>query len=256
MRIESIGLGQRELECRRILRSVLGERNEVNGISRILILPVPTTRDGKYVTGTDQSLDSIAIGDMTGTAVVGYGIPEALCESVIKNGAKVCDAKLDDHFEEENARLTALAALGYILLDVGLSPEDVTFGIAGWGRIGSKLGALLSFLGARVEVYTTSQDKRVELGRLGICTRGVDAPDLRGIDVLVNTAPAPLFKEGDTGIGEVARIYDLASGNYLYGIPRVTKLPSLPSKYYSISSGKRYAEYALMAAVGALEEIC
>jgi hypothetical protein len=256
MRIESIGLGQRELECQRILRLALGERDEVGGISRILILPVPTTRDGRYVSDTDVSLDSIALGDMSGTAIIGYSIPEELSEAAVRCGARVCDARLDDSFEEENARLTALAALGYILLDAGASPEDITFGVAGWGRIGSKLCALLSFLGARVEVFTTSKDKRVELGRLGIGTRELTPPDLCGIDVLINTAPARLFDECDKGMKELSKIYDLASGNYLYGIPRVAKLPSLPSKYYSISSGRRYAEYALRT-LGVLEdEIC
>ena len=246
MIIQSIGPGARELECEKILKERFEWREGTSDIDRVIILPLPSTRDGVTVCGTDTALMTVADGVRRGTLVVGYGIPDTVTERILAVGAAVCDAARDERFTEDNARLTAWAALGYMLLDAGIAPEDLSVGIVGWGRIGSQLGAQLAFLGARLTVYTTAKDKRIELGRLGIRTADtLSEADFRGIDVLINTAPARAIPADAPGVSEILKIYDLASGSFTDHIDGVIKLPSLPTRYYTKSAAKRYAEYVV-----------
>ena len=81
----------------------------------ILLLPIPTTKDGINVNGTDISLDSLTVGIDSSCAVAGYGIPAAFCERIRALGGEVYDALYDESFQQKNAELTALGALGELL---------------------------------------------------------------------------------------------------------------------------------------------
>jgi len=246
MNIITVTKGERELECGRVLRGALGGVPEIGGRRTVVVLPVPTSRDGVHLESDGRNLTDV-ISDYEGNAYyVGYGIPDPAAGLIAKRGGIICDASYDEDFLSENAELTARAMLGILLTDGGLDPSDTSYGIIGWGRIGSRLGALLLFLGASLTVFTTSEDKKLELGRLGIRTADPLCDGItEGLDVLINTAPSALVDGDETEGAGVGKIYDLASGNYLYGVPRVEKLPSLPAKYYPLSAARRYAEYAI-----------
>ena len=241
MSIETYGTGKRLMAAARILGEKFPNAN-------LILLPVPTSRDKKYVTGTDILLEDTLSCASEKSLVVGYELPDWYSELASACGARVLDLLCDGEYLYDNAYVTALGALGYILTTDTRTPEDLSFGVIGYGRIGSSLVRILLFLGARVKVYTSRMLTRLELGECGVnsCASAevcVGEKDFAGVDILINTAPknmADCFEEGRLPRG--MRVLELASGENFKGVSGVEFLPALPEKMYPESSGKTYAE--------------
>ena len=240
MNIETYGRGERLRLAASLLASL--------PVKHLTLLPVPSTKDGKFVLNTDIPLSDTLVGVGDGSVVCGYALPGSFSDEAKSLGATVIDLSLDEEYLKYNARLTALGAIGYILGSVKDSLDGMHFGVVGYGRIGSETVRLLLLLGAGVVVFTTRPEVRLMLGELGVDTadsgslcRG-DAV-LDGIDVIVNTAPTDIskaFGEGWNSTGK--RIIELASGENFLGVDGVERLPSLPEKCYPISAARAYAE--------------
>ena len=241
MKIENYGVGER---CAEVMRRLLVSeaRGEISkSISRIILLPIPTSRDKVHITGTDKLLSEAVSGACQSDAVFGYGIPKSVRAEMERAGALVFDVLECEDFQRENAYITALGTIGYILTEIKEIPSSLSFGIVGYGRIGKELIRLLLFLGARVRVYTSKELTRIELGECGVETSLTDYRskiDLDGIDVLINTAPTDLSSSFPLGACGV-RIIELASGNN-FGDTEVTRLMSIPDKMYPKSAGAAY----------------
>ena len=246
MKIENYGTGAR---CELVMRGLMDmeSRGELpSSVSRIILLPIPSSRDKVHVTGTDRLLSEVLSDTGRGDLLIGYGIPLSDVHDVESRGGMVYDAMLDEDFQQENARISALGALGYILTEMKRTPEDMHIGIVGYGRIGAELVRLLLFFGARVRVYTSREQTRRELGVCGIessfMERGAHIiPDTDGLDLIVNTAPTDLaatFGPGELPDG--VRLIELASGKNFEGVAGVEYLPSIPDRMYPISSGRIY----------------
>ena len=234
--------GERTGACKDFL---LGS-GELDGCKMLTILPIPSSRDGIFITGSDIPLATVIGGAGVGDTILGYGLCDELVASAKGAGAVVVDAAHDEEFLTENARLTALATLAYLLSDGVSPPDEKHIGIVGYGRIGRALLRLLLPLGVRVSVYTTRREVA-----LCLCESGVDAAfvsegdPLPHVDILVNTAPARIFEPDGVGAGCVL---ELASGDN-YPELDVTRLSALPARYYPESAGRAYA-MALLRAVG------
>lgn len=210
---------------------------------RLVFLPIPTSRDGKHINGTDIEIDRI-IGEIDGEClVVGYKIPTSLCDRLATRGSKYIDLNLDEKFQEENARISAMGAVGYILANFDRCVFDMRIGIVGYGRIGKELFRYLTFLGAKPRVYTTNEQSALSLSENSVDVRltvgGVR--DFSGLDLVINTAPtdlSPSFPEGK--IPDGMRVIELASGENFVGVFGVERLPSIPEKMYSRSGGIAY----------------
>lgn len=241
MKIENYGVGERCAEAMRCLISW-----DADGTEKIILLPIPTSRDGIHLTGSEKLLREV-LGDVSqGELVVGYSIPDADAEYIRSRGGAVCDVARDEEFLDENSRITAIGTLEYLLTNFNLVPSDMKIGIVGYGRIGRHLARVLLFLGAKIRIYTSKNLTRVELGKCGVESRVVDyeAPmleDLDEIDVLINTAPTPLgacFLDGK--IPKRLTVIELASGNNFDGVEGVIKLPSIPERSYPKTAGRAY----------------
>lgn len=255
MKIENYGSCQRCLWVAEHLRRLDEEGRSPRGIERIILLPIPTTRDGLHINGTDKLISDVLLDAEYGDFVAGYGIPAEDIEIISAAGGRCHDASKDEEFLVENARLTALGTIGYILTNFKKTPDRMSFGVVGYGRIGSRLVELLLYLGATVKVYTTKNATRVRLGEYGIQTSLV-IPDkcaiseLDGIDVLINTAPAPLYNTFCDGVPNDLTVLELASGNNFAEGDRIVRLPSLPAKMYHISAANAYYESILRSLSG------
>lgn len=241
MEIKIIGEGERLLECAALLKAC-GAGGQYRSV---IILPIPTTRDKKYITGTEITLSSFSESLKEGELAVGYAIPKETCSEARQRGADIYDLSLDEGFLKENAYLTAKGALGVILTDFPREPADMKIGIIGYGRIGSALLSLLLFIGASPKVYTTRESVC-----LALCESGVDAElvfsgtDFSALDLIVNTAPAKIISDGSQlSLPDELKILDLASGKIFNGSPRVKKLASIPETMYPKTGGKIMAKY-------------
>ncbi len=221
--------------CERMLtRCPLTRRFE-----RIIILPIPTSRDGVHIGGSDVTVFEAVAGADASTLVVGYGIPQNVRDELHLVGSVVCDSLYDEEFLLENAVLTALGTLGVILTTETRSPSDMKIGIVGYGRIGKQLTRMLMYLGSQITVFTSREGVRLEL-----CECGVEAKmsladtELGSLDLLINTAPAQIFDTTEGGMFPSSlRVIDLASGVNFPGIGTVEKYPSLPARRFPHSAG-------------------
>lgn len=242
MKIITFGKGERLKRTAEMLEKAPA----LSAYHELAILPIPTTKDGVHLTGSDTTLEELAATLGDGAFVLGYGIPEAVVERLEDRGAVVCDALGDEIFLEENATLTAFGMVGIILTSAKKSPSEMKIGIIGYGRIGRQLLRILLFLGVSVRVYTHKSSTRLDLSRLGIDAALSSEGDYGGLDYLINTAPDRVLCESEARLAlDSAEVIDLASGeNFPEGLP-ITKLGGIPGLMYPLSAGRIYAEAAL-----------
>lgn len=240
MKIQTFGVGGRQRECEKMLSEKIGNRPS----GQLLLLPIPTTRDGAHINGTNVSLSEIVTLADSDTVTVGYGIPRDISEKLYSMGGSVFDAGEDEEFLETNAEITARGALGWILTESKKDSADMRIGIVGYGRIGKSLLRLLLFLGADVVIYTTKSAVAEELCKEEISAKvfpwNVSEDSL---DLLVNTAPAKLLSPDEEKRFLLnTKILDLASGKIFGESDNLIKLSSIPEAFYPTSAGAVYAE--------------
>ena len=210
MNIRTYGTDERLGFCRDYL-----SRRNISSVRDIIILPIPTTRDGKTLFGLNKEPEEIFISALDeeaengcekaygsvgegkskangrtslcdketsvrelifpGTAFVGYGIPKSFKKYFSDIGGYTVDVARDGEFVEENASLTADGALGKILTSCKRAPRDLSVGIIGYGRIGKRLANLFLFLGSRLSVFTSKEEIIEELCSLGVSAIPTDS---------------------------------------------------------------------------------
>lgn len=233
MTIETYGRGERLGRAAKMLREA--------SFPHLVLLPVPTTKDKKFVTGTDIPLEDTLVNLSSESIVVGYSLPEEYKKSVFLRGSRVIDLSLDEEYLRENAYLTALGTLGYLLTGYSRQLCGMRIGIIGYGRIGKELLRLFLFFGARPRVYTLRSDVAFSLA-----ARGVDASvgygiDFNDVDILINTAPTDLSFLLDKSFSSEKRIIELASGENFGEEERVERLAAIPERMYPESAAESYA---------------
>jgi hypothetical protein len=236
MEILSFGGGRRMRECVRLLESVTASLS-----GRLILLPIPTTRDNIYINGTDLSLGSIVPLLTSESTLVGYNIPRDLVFNAEQVGAAVYDAGRDERFLMENAIISARGAIGYLLTNFTRDIADMKIGILGYGRIGRALLRYLICLGSSPILYTRRQEVAMELGSSDVDCRVLgEECDLAGLDILINTSPTAGISIEE--LDPMTKIIDLASGKPFPTSDRVTKLSSIPDAMYPLTAGRLYAE--------------
>lgn len=222
---------------------ILASSPALRGCEQLVLLPIPTSRDGVHLGRGEESLFAPLSYAEEGAVFAGYSIPKTLVEVLRGAGAVVCDCATDERFLADNAELTAQAALGIILGTARSAPCDLKVGVVGYGRIGKSLTRLLLYLGSEVCVYTKRREVMLDLCESGVGAKESSADaDLGGLDILVNTAPATLFDTSDEErFPRGLRVMELASGDN-FPDREIEKYPSLPARVFPKSAGRVWAE--------------
>lgn len=239
MEIRTFGGGGRIQECERILSEALAHMQ-----GRAILLPIPTSKDNKYITGGEVSLEDVLPLINKETKLIGYNLPHTLRRFCDKMGAACYDGGEDEEFLSANAELTARGALGYILTHTDRDLGEQRIGVIGYGRIGMRLIRLLLLFGADITLFTRRPSVAMELCEMGISASVIGRDyDFSGLDILINTAPERQIDEADLPAG--LPIIDLASGSIFEPSDRLTKLAAIPDRMYPKTAGRLYAEAAI-----------
>ena len=233
----------RRLEyCRGLL-----DGREYPGILRVVLLPIPTTRDGVHILGTDITFLEFCLDIRPQDLIVGYALPREIREAAAAVGGTVLDLSLDEKYITENAHLTAIGVAARLLENGESALSDMSIGIIGYGRIGEKLAHILMFFGARVKVFTSKSEVRRRLCMLGV--NGVDyfselnmADAFADLDILINTAPAKLITESSAIYLLEKRVIELASGDNMPACLRIERMASVPAVMFPKTAGKVVAD--------------
>lgn len=249
MTVSLYGEDRRLEYCRELLFP-----REYPGISRVILLPIPTTRDGAHILGTDLAFSEFCLDIRAQDLIVGYMLPREIREAAAAVGGAVLDISSDEKYVAENAHLTAIGTAARLLENGESALSDMNIGIIGYGRIGEKLAHILMFFGARVKVFTSKSEVRRRLCMLGV--NGADyfseldmADAFHDLDILINTAPARLITESLAISLFGKRVIELASGDNMPASLQVERMPSVPSVMFPKTAAKTVFD-AIERAVG------
>ena len=212
-----------------------------------LLLPVRSTADGVYVTGTRVALAEVTACAGLGSVIFGGGLPDAL-------GGH--DYMQDEAFLYDNARITAEGAV----MLLGASMRGTVYGmdvaVIGMGRIAECLCPLLRALGARVTVYARRPEalsRARAMGAQAVRFCGTLPASATGHDAICNTVPHVLYDRAllasarrDILLLELASApggFDMDAVNE-YGLTYVNG-QGLPGKYAPRAAGELIAKYVI-----------
>lgn len=216
----------------------IGEIKAASELDKVILLPIPTTRDKSTILNTNIYINSVLDEIFGKTLICGYAIPDDFKRDAASQGCLILDLSEDEPFLCENAEITAVCTLGIILSSTQKAPRDNRIGIVGYGRIGARLSRMLLQIGARVRVYTTRESARDELCGYGVDSTTDKSSDISELDILINTAPAKIFSRDE--IPRTVRIIDLASGENFPDFEDVERYPSIPAKMFPVSAGRAW----------------
>ncbi len=207
------GLPEKGRECTKDLKKSV---SDAQGI----ILPLPVTRDGKYIYSVvplKETLDETAALFTEKHTVFGGMFSRTLRTRLEKSGAEIYD-----YFEREDVTLmnsvpTAQGILKTMLENIEFTVNSSKCAVFGYGRIAKVTANVLSAIGAEVTVCVRKKNDIVLAQVNGY--NGCLIDDFRNIasefDVIINTVPACVI---DRSILENVRadclIIDVASAPY------------------------------------------
>ncbi len=213
----------------------------------ILLLPIPATRDGIHLNcALDAPPTLHAVAAKGPARIFGGGFSADFVSEMRRSGREITDLLSLDVFTEQNAALTAEAAIAVGMQACGQSMSGLCVGVVGYGRIAARLARHLLLLGARVLVFA-----RREEARLAARLDGAEPFDTVGMRLhlaecrlLYNTVPAPLLDRHTTELLSDCAVIELASGRENISLsPKAQRTTlqfahSLPGKIFPVSAGR------------------
>lgn len=185
--------------------------------SRIVILPVPSSRDGVRVSGCE-----LFVADMFSAMQAESVVFCAIADSNIKTIAKEHNIVLRDYFDNEvfqinNAIPTAEGAVEIAMHEMSITLHGAHALVCGYGRIGKALASILKGLGTHVTVSARRSEDIAYITASGYDAVRYDGAELGkkmcSFDVVFNTVPAKLIdKSLINRIDKRCLLIDLASG--------------------------------------------
>ncbi len=158
-----------------------------------LILPIPVTRDGVKISGTE-----IKIKDLTShiqeNSTIFCGKKELLNSEITKfKNIKILDYSDNELFLLKNAELTSYGILKILFEQSKKAPNKLKILISGFGRIGKILSQMLLNLNIQVHVLGHNLKDKFWIKKIG--AKELKSLENLRFDFIINTAPSMIFSE-------------------------------------------------------------
>ena len=199
----------------------------------VVILPIPTTRDNKYINTPNQKVKiplDILKDAKRGTLILTAGYDA-------ERYPQVDYASLDD-FCIKNAISTAEGAIAAAIEKTDCTLFGSKILVAGYGRVGKILLSRLLSFGADITQSARRDVHFAELDALGV--KHIDTKNIKdcadNFDIIFNTLDIDIF--GDK-IPKKTIIFDLSTkGCTQKAAENIIKLPGIPGKTAPLSAGE------------------
>lgn len=219
----------------------------------IIILPLPATRDGRYLNTPLSNLEIWLDDDFArlflGKRVFGGMLPKLMATSPLWKGVDCRDYYSREELVTGNAYLTAEGAVGLAIQEYEGGLGGARCLITGFGRIGKALCYMLKGMGAQVFCSARKSSDLTAIRAIGAQPVGYEEI-AQPFDLILNTVPAQVVgaetlrqQRRDTLIMELASApggIDLEAAGSL-GL-RVLAAQSLPGKMSPKASGELIKE--------------
>lgn len=202
------------------------------------LLPIPVSRDGVFLTGSDCTLLSLAAALPKDAAIFGGRIPEAF------KGHKAVDFLTDESFALKNADLTAEGVIRILYNETEKSLTKTHVLFLGYGRIAACLLPRLRALGVRVSVACRRPEAQTRAAFWGASVYSMQDA-LPDADFIVNHAPPPFSPENlPKGLFiDLAGLPTPEEGSPLFG--RFLAAPALPGRFFPESAADIILDHIL-----------
>ena len=219
--------------------------DELLSLVDLLVLPVPLTKDGSFISGTRLPLKSL---ESVSVPMLGGFVPAPLA-------SRVYDIAAEEDFTLKNAALTAEGGIAGALSATGRSFYNLSVGVIGYGRIARLLLGRLASFGAPLTVYARKSDARTDASLRGIRAVSLEEDTVFTEEVIFSTVPAPVF--GRNAVSRAIYVCDLGGG-MPRALPRtsggeveVTSYRGVPGVFAPLAAGDIIYE-SLRAYIGRL----
>lgn len=153
----------------------------------VLVLPVPATRDGEHILGTDVSLSSLPLSPRH--AVFGGFFPKER----LAPAHAVFDCAEKEDFLLKNAALTAEGAIASALQATGRSFYGCSIAVIGYGRIARFLLRRLSGFTKSLTVYARRPEALADAALCSYATSRLCEDSVIREEIIFNTVPEKVF---------------------------------------------------------------
>lgn len=227
-----------------------------NGISDVILLPLPLTKNGKDISGASslpfEIIENYAVDN--DTLILAGGECPALTELCKKHGYSLENYFARESLTLKNAALTAESAAAMLAQSADGALLDSSVLIIGYGRIARYLAARLNAFGCSVTIAARREEQRTLAALDGYNAVTIEHAlnSAKEFDYIANTVPAVLFTEEKfREISNHSVYMELAS------LPNAEELAKnkckvnyifaggLPGKYSPKAAGKYIAEEAV-----------
>lgn len=221
----------------------------------VIILPVPTSRDGEHIFSSNKNFEmrlSYLMSLMGNDNILfGGSINEKIAVFLSERGIKYFDFLKDENFLNYNAHLTGIGAVRLLNDHAENQAKNKKLLITGYGRVGYHLAREMKKAGTDVYIAARNPLKLDDARKLGYKTIQIKelSNELNNFDYIFNTVPFNIFtKEALKQFG--GKYFELASAPYgvskeIFALKqnRFILGAGLPGKYFPLSSARLIAKF-------------
>ena len=218
----------------------------------IVVLPIPFSRDGITVNAGKNNLNLplTEIISAKPCKICGGLLSKNFCETLKANNINYFDYYTDEVLTQNNAMLTAQAAISLAISELDTSLHGKKILITGYGRIGKLLAKYLHSLNAEVTITVRRNEVAAQIYTDGF--KNIYIHELKhhisNFELIFNTVPAQIFnRDIITCLNENTVYFELASisgiSNCFENNIRIVNGSGLPGRYFPKSA----AEYIFNA---------
>lgn len=171
-------------------------KNMVNDFD-YLLLPIPFTRDNRYINGTNILICDFLKCNLKDKVIFVGALNEKMSQLMKSNNINYIDYYNDEYFAKFNAIPTSEGAIQIIINNTVITISNSNILIVGYGKVAKDLAKKLFCLGANITIAARNNNQRKMAKELSYNAVYIEEiyKLANKVDIVVNTPNAYIFNE-------------------------------------------------------------